>query len=83
MSKTYNCYVCNKAIPAARVSALQMLGTHESNWTHVGCSQEQKRKGVYMGEHGTSEMKIVNKLYNDSVRDMFKGDSCPKDKDAE
>ena len=79
MSKAYKCYVCGKNIPAARISALQMIGATESNYTHVGCSQEQKRKGVYLGEYGTSEMKIVNKVYNDSVRDMFKGDSCPKD----
>lgn len=79
MSKTYNCYVCGKPIPAARISALQMIGTLQSNWTHVGCSQEQKKKGVFMGEVGTSELKIVDKLYNDSVRDMFKGESCNKD----
>lgn len=25
-----------------------------------------------MGEHGTSELKIVDKVYNDSVRDVFR-----------
>jgi len=80
MSKSATlCCICNKAIPAARISALKMLGTPEYNWTHVACSQVTPHKGIYMGEHGTSEMKIVDKVYEDSVRDMFKGDSKSDD----
>jgi hypothetical protein len=78
MSK-HTCYVCGKDIPKARIDALVMLGTPTNQYTHVQCSQVEKKKGVFMGEVGTSELKIVDKLYNDSVRDMFKGDSCKKD----
>jgi hypothetical protein len=31
------------------------------------------RQGVYLGEVGTSELLIVDKVYNDSVRSVFRG----------
>jgi len=76
-----NCYVCNKPIPKDRLEALKMLNTPENMWTHVQCSQEQKHKGIYMGETGTSEMKIVNRIYDDSVREVFNkpADACTDD----
>lgn len=65
------CFVCNKPIPADRVKALKMLGRPSRDWTHVACSVEPKKKGIFMGEHGTSELKLVARVYTDSVRSMF------------
>ncbi len=44
----------------------------EHEMTTVNCSTTKKKKALYMGEHGTSELKIVDKVYNDSVRDVFR-----------
>lgn len=72
MSKIqYKCVVSGKIIPEARVEALQMLGLPENRWTCVEHALTMSRKGIYMGENGTSELKIVDKVYNDSVRSVF------------
>jgi hypothetical protein len=70
-NKQYKCVVSGKIIPEARVEALQMLGLPEDRWTCVEHALAMPRKGIYMGENGTSELKIVNKVYNDSVRSIF------------
>lgn len=72
MANIHSCIICAKPIPAQRVAALKMLGKDPREWTHVGCSQETKRQGIYLGESGTSQLQIVRKVYNDSVRDVFK-----------
>ncbi len=69
LQKTGRCVICDRIIPRLRVEALEMLGTDLDRWTHVECSTEQRRKGEYLGLPGASELKIVDKLYNDSVRD--------------
>jgi hypothetical protein len=66
------CFVCNKVIPAERVEFLRGLRIPEHEMTTVDCSTTKKKKALYMGEHGTSELKIVDKVYNDSVRDVFR-----------
>jgi hypothetical protein len=74
MSKNkYICVVSGKPIPKERVEALKMLGVHESQWTCVEHSMIKPRQGVYLGEVGTSELLIVDKVYNDSVRSVFRG----------
>lgn len=50
-----------------------MLGVPESRWTCVEHALDMPRKGIYMGEVGTSELRIVNKVYDDSVRSVFRG----------
>jgi hypothetical protein len=70
-SKTH-CIVCLKPIPAERIEALKLLGVPISNWTHVACCTTTKVKGLYMGEVGTSELKLCDKVYNDSVRSVFR-----------
>lgn len=73
MSKEkHYCIVSGKEIPEARVEALKMLGTPESQWTCVEHSMARPKQGIFMGEAGTSEMRLVNKVYNDSVRSVFK-----------
>jgi hypothetical protein len=71
--KVYKCVVSGKDIPEERIEALKMLGIPESRWTCVQHALDTPRKGVYLGENGTSELLIVNKVYNDSVRSIFRG----------
>lgn len=73
MSKLIKCVICNRNIPPERLAALKMLGVESNNATHVGCSQETKRQGIFLGESGTSQLLIVRKVYDDSVREVFKG----------
>ena len=70
--KEYKCVVSGKTIPSERVEALTMLGLPESRWTCVEHALSMPRKGIYMGENGTSELKIVSKVYDDSVRSVFR-----------
>lgn len=65
------CFVCDAVIPTERVRALVMLGKPPESWTHVQCSVETYKKGIYLGEHGTSHMLLVDKVYDDSVREIF------------
>lgn len=73
MDKVYKCIVSGKSIPSERVEALQMLGIPESRWTCVEHALPIPRKGIYLGEAGTSELLIVDKVYDDSVRSVFRG----------
>lgn len=84
-NKQYKCVVSGKLIPEARVEALQMLGLPEERWTCVEHALAMPRQGIYMGENGTSELKIVNKVYNDSVRSVFgkaKKEAVPVDSET-
>jgi hypothetical protein len=73
MSKqTYKCIVSGKEIPKERVEALKMLGIPENQWTCVENSMTRPKQGIFMGEVGSSEMRVVDKVYNDSVRAVFK-----------
>jgi hypothetical protein len=76
-NKVYKCVVSGKVIPEERVEALKMLGTPENRWTCVEHALASPRKGIYLGEVGTSELLIVDKVYNDSVRSVFRGGSSP------
>lgn len=70
--KIYKCVVSGKDIPSERVEALIMLGVPEERWTCVEHAFAAPRKGIYLGENGTSELLIVDKVYNDSVRSVFR-----------
>lgn len=71
--ETYKCVVSGKIIPEERVEALEMLGLPQSRWTCVEHALDIPRKGIYLGEAGTSQLLIVDKVYNDSVRSVFRG----------
>jgi hypothetical protein len=71
--KIYKCVVSGKPIPAERVEALEMLGIPQSKWTCVEHSLTKPKQGVYLGEVGTSELLLVDKVYDDSVRSVFRG----------
>ena len=77
------CVICGKRIPGERLDALKMLGTPRTQWTHVGCSQTGKIKGIYMGEVGTSKLQLCDKIYNDSVRSVFKKSEFEDSDEAE
>lgn len=68
---TNTCCVCSQPIDKERINALKQLDTSPDQWTHVKCASDSKIKGIYMGEIGTSELKLVNKIYNDTVRSVF------------
>jgi hypothetical protein len=72
---SYKCVVSGKPIPEERVEALKMLGIPEARWTCVEHSLTKPRQGVYLGEVGTSELLFVDKVYDDSVRSVFKAES--------
>jgi hypothetical protein len=84
-NKEYRCVVSGKVIPPERLEALEMLGIPESRWTCVEHALDLPRKGVYLGENGTSELLIVSKVYNDSVRSVFRSSKkeTPATEDAE
>lgn len=70
--KKYICVVSGEVIPKERVEALKMLGTPEHQWTTVKHSLTKPRQGIFLGESGTSKLLMVDKVYNDSVRSVFK-----------
>jgi hypothetical protein len=71
--EVYKCVVSGKEIPQERVEALIMLNIPQSRWTCVEHALPIPRKGIYLGEVGTSELLIVDKVYDDSVRSVFRG----------
>jgi hypothetical protein len=76
MSKeTFKCVISGKIIPDERVEALKMLGIPENRWTCVEHSTVKPKKGLYLGEVGTSELLMVDKVYDDSVRSVFKNEA--------
>lgn len=60
-----------------------MLGIPESRWTCVEHALPVPRKGIYLGEAGTSQLLIVDKVYNDSVRSVFRGSGKVSNTDKE
>jgi hypothetical protein len=79
--KIYKCVVSGKTIPPARVEALKNLGTPEHMWTCVEHSLVKPKQGLFLGEVGTSELLIVDKVYDDSVRSVFRGNKTPTEKE--
>lgn len=71
--QVYKCVVSGKTIPKERVEALKMLGIPQELWTCVEHSLTKPRQGLFLGEVGTSELLIVDKVYDDSVRSVFRG----------
>jgi hypothetical protein len=72
-NKSHKCVVSGKTIPKERVEALKMLGTPENLWTCVEHSLAKPKQGLFLGEVGTSELLLVDKVYDDSVRSVFRG----------
>lgn len=66
------CFVCGEKIPQVRIEALKTLTIPIHEWCHTRCSQVQKKKGIFLGEAGVSELKLVDQVYQESVRVIFK-----------
>ena len=75
MKTKYYCTVSKQEIPPERVEALRILEVPEDEWTLKEYSQCRKKKGIWMGDVGRSELKIVTKIESGSVRDMCHNDS--------
>lgn len=56
------CYITNKEIPEDRIEALKFLGVPQHLWTTVEASDIKPRKGMFLGESGTSEMIFVSEV---------------------
>lgn len=76
-----NCYVCSKKIAKARMEALELLGVPINEWCCVTCSQVQKKQGIFLGEVGTSELKLVDRVYDDNIHKIF--DSISQEEESE
>ena len=72
MNSGYTCVVSGKPIPEERVAAMRDLGIPESQWTVVQHGLTQRKQGIFMGEVGTSKLLICDKVYDDSVRAVFR-----------
>lgn len=71
--KTHLCWDCGKEIPLARVEVLlNDLGIAPDRLTCLKHSNTTKVKGIYLGENGTSDILLCDKVYNDSVRQKFR-----------
>ena len=78
------CVICHKPILKERLKALVLLNIPLTHWAHTECSQVTKIKGIYLGESGTSKLQLCNKIYNDSVRSVFRrADVDPEEEDKE
>lgn len=79
------CVICGKPIPANRIKALEILGVPREQWTTIDCAPNAKKKGIYLGESGTSELLLVREVYTYTVRDMFrdKPNLCTEEEDDE
>jgi len=71
------CVICNKVLTELRKKALRELRTPVNNWTCVKDSPVKRILGQYMGESGTSEMKLVDRIEETSVRSMFRKSVVP------
>lgn len=65
------CWYCNKPIPQARLDFLLETNVLPHDMACVDHSQTKRIQGIYLGEAGTSEIKLCKKVYNDSVRSKF------------
>ena len=83
MKKKYHCAVSGEVIPDDRVAALRMLEIPEKEWTLKEHSGVKKKQAIWMGDVGRSELKIVKKIGNASLREVFNGDTTPDEPDIE
>ena len=75
------CVVCGTEIPKDRLEALRSMKITDNNLTCMKHSTTTKKKGIYLGEVGTSQLLVCNKVYNDSVRSVFKHAEASEDSD--
>lgn len=87
--KIYHCCISGEIIPSSRVEYLLESGLPEESWTTIKHSQVRKVKGMFLqptdlgeGEFDTSELKIVDQLYNDTVRSILRAEAKEVDPDA-
>ena len=66
------CWDCGKVIPAERLEFLRESGVHPDRLTCIKHANATRIKGIYSGEHGTSDIILCDKVYNDSVRSKFR-----------
>lgn len=72
--KTYFCYISGEEIDQPRAEALLELGVPENLMTSKKVAEKTitRKKGVYFGEQGSGELVVCRKVYDDSVRSVFR-----------
>lgn len=65
------CCVCGEPIKGERRKFLRAIGVPQESATCIEHASNKRIQGVYSGENGTSDLILVDKLYNDSVRRVF------------
>ncbi len=56
------CAISGLPIPEERIEALKMLGVPRDQWTRVEHSQTTKKRGLFLGKPGVSELLIASNL---------------------
>lgn len=79
MTEKINCVVCGNPIPKDRLKALKVLEVAPERLTCIQHSLDKRKQGIYLGEAGTSELLMVSKVYNDTVRSVFKSVEATKE----
>jgi len=77
--KEYLCSVSGKPIPALRVEYLLTTDISPDKWTCIEFSTVKPKKGIYMGEVGTSELRLVREVGSSSVREMMPEFETPEE----
>lgn len=72
--KKYYCKISGQLIPPDRVEALKFLEVPESEWTLKEYSEVRRKQGIYSGLPGVSELFIVKKVGDTSLRQIFNGE---------
>lgn len=67
----HNCPICKVEIPEERIEILRGLRYTEDQFYCTKHALNKTIKAVYSGEHGTSELILCDRVYNDSVRSKF------------
>ncbi len=67
-NNNHTCIVCNCIIPEARV---EFLIENNKELTCIKHTLTKPPKAIYTGEHGTSDLIICDRVYDDSVRNKF------------
>ena len=71
MSKETKCPICKVKIPQERVEFLLELKYNIDDVYCVNHALNRPVKAIYSGEHGTSELIMCDRVYNDSVKHKF------------
>lgn len=64
---------CGNTIPRIRVQALIEMGVPKEEWLCLECANKavKRKQGIFFGYDSDAELKVVSKVYQDSVGSVF------------